>query len=101
MRMCMRMCMCMCVWHVACQCTHTLSCAGNEPGGLICAHVASRQAWDGDWSGYNITAADVQPVYRALLEANYSVLIYNGLRDTGVPVGAQSLHTIHTIAPYP
>ena len=38
----------------------------------------------------NITAADVQPSYRELLSANVSVLVYNGLRDTGVPaVGAE------------
>ena len=41
--------------------------------------------WDGDWPGYNITAFDVQPAYRQLLAANVSVLVYNGLRDTGVP----------------
>lgn len=43
------------------------------------------KAWDGDWEGYNITLADAQPIYRTLLKANYSMLIYNGLRDTGVP----------------
>jgi len=41
--------------------------------------------WDGDAPFYNITVADAQPVYRALLAANYSMLIYNGLRDTCVP----------------
>ncbi|CAK0889525.1 unnamed protein product, partial [Prorocentrum cordatum] len=32
--------------------------------------------WDGDAPFYNITVADAQPVYRALLAANYSMLIY-------------------------
>ena len=46
--------------------------------------------WDGDAPNYNITEADAQPVYRALLAANISTLIYSGLSDTGVPdVGAE------------
>ena len=40
--------------------------------------------WDGDAPNYNITEADAQPVYRALLAANVSMLIYSGLADTGV-----------------
>lgn len=34
---------------------------------------------------YNITEADAQPAYRALLDANVSMLIYSGLMDTSVP----------------
>ena len=45
---------------------------------------------DGDAPNYNITEADAQPVYRELLAANISTLIYSGLADTGVPdVGAE------------
>jgi hypothetical protein len=40
------------------------------------------QAWDGDSPFYNITMADAQPFYKAILQNNYSMLIYNGLRDT-------------------
>ena len=48
------------------------------------------QQWDGDSQFYNITTADALPAYRELLEHNVSVLIYNGLADTGVPfVGAE------------
>ena len=44
------------------------------------------QMWDGDSPFYNITAANVLPTYEALLAASkVPVLIYNGLRDTGVP----------------
>jgi hypothetical protein len=47
-------------------------------------------AWDGDSPFYHITAADVQPAYRELLGAGVPMLIYSGLRDTGVPkVGAE------------
>eukprot|EP00947_MAST-08B_sp_MAST-8B-sp1_P002985 g2985.t1 len=46
--------------------------------------------WDGDSPFYTITAADTLPTYRALLAANVSVLVYNGLRDTAVPnIGAE------------
>ena len=49
------------------------------------------QAWDGDAPDYNITEADAQPMYRELLRANVSTLIYSGLSDTAVPdVGAAS-----------
>ena len=44
------------------------------------------QAWDGTMPGYNISIPDVQPAYRALLAGGVRTLIYNGLRDTGVPV---------------
>lgn len=48
------------------------------------------EEWDGDSHFYNITTADAQPAYRELLEHNVSLLIYNGLADTGVPyVGAE------------
>ena len=48
------------------------------------------EAWDGDSSFYDITAANVLPVYKSLLAANVTMLIYNGLRDTAVPaVGAR------------
>ena len=44
------------------------------------------QWWDGDSPGlYNISNPNIIPTYAALLEQNYQVLIYNGLRDTGVP----------------
>ena len=47
------------------------------------------QAWDGDAPDYNITLADAQPTYRALLDARVRMLIYSGLSDTAVPdVGA-------------
>ncbi len=45
--------------------------------------------WDGDSTFYNISIADTQPAYRELLAHNVSVLVYEGLADTGVPdVGA-------------
>ena len=48
------------------------------------------KAYDGDSPFYTITADDVQPQMRALLAANVSVLVYNGLMDTAVPnVGAE------------
>ena len=47
------------------------------------------QEWDGDSNFYNISLPDARPVYRALLAANVSTLIYSGLRDTAVPnIGA-------------
>jgi hypothetical protein len=47
------------------------------------------QAWDGDSPFYNITMADARPIYSMLLQHNYSMTIYNGLKDTAVPaVGA-------------
>jgi len=48
------------------------------------------QQWDGDSPFYNITEADAQPAYRALLAAGVRILVYNGLRDTAVPaMGAE------------
>ena len=50
------------------------------------------RTWDGDSALYDITLADATPVYASLLadETNCSVLVYNGLRDAGVPhQGAQ------------
>lgn len=44
------------------------------------------ETWDGSMPGYSITAGDVRGVYRELLEAGCRVLVYNGLRDTTVPV---------------
>ncbi|KAK3257530.1 hypothetical protein CYMTET_33381 [Cymbomonas tetramitiformis] len=50
----------------------------------------SKRQWDGRWSGYNITAADVRPEMSAAVQANATMLIYNGLEDAAVPhQGAQ------------
>ena len=43
------------------------------------------QWWDGDSPFYRITNPNVVPTYSALLAGGYEVVIYNGLRDTGVP----------------
>lgn len=53
--------------------------------------VREWQMWDGDWDGYNITASNVLGVYEQLLHAGIEVLVYNGLRDTSLPVtGAEA-----------
>lgn len=47
-------------------------------------------SFDGNSDFYNITAANVVPVYRELLSAGYPITVYNGQLDTVVPaVGAQ------------
>jgi carboxypeptidase C (cathepsin A) len=57
---------------------------------VIPAGSSTPLTWD-QWDGatrvahYAITQADARPVYGDLLDAGYSVTIYNGLRDTAVP----------------
>lgn len=48
-------------------------------------HTLEWRQWDGTFPLYNITLADAQPAYRAVLQARVRLFIYNGLRDTGVP----------------